>query len=120
MSDVLARICAIKRDAIARRKACAPLAEVESAIRDAPPVRDFAAAMTAKNKGGAYALIAEIKRASPSAGRIREDFNPAQLAGAYETGGAACLSVFNGGRSLLGTRFSPQGRAIGSQSANSA
>ncbi len=93
MSDVLARICAIKRDAIARRKACAPLAEVESAIRDAPPVRDFAAAMAAKNKGGAYALIAEIKRASPSAGRIREDFNPAQLAGAYETGGAACLSV---------------------------
>ena len=93
MSDVLSKICEVKRDAIARREARIAIAEVESIAKAAPPARDFAAALTTKIHGGVYALIAEIKSASPSAGLIRDDFNPAQLAGAYERGGAACLSV---------------------------
>ncbi len=93
MSDVLAKICEIKKEAVARLKARTPLDAVESAVKQAPPVRDFAAALTTKIANGDFALIAEIKKASPSAGLIRADFNPAQLAEAYERGGAACLSV---------------------------
>ena len=93
MSDVLSKICAVKRDAVALRKSQTPLAAVETAAKHALPVRNFAAALTAKVADGDFALIAEIKKASPSAGLIRADFNPAQLAQAYERGGAACLSV---------------------------
>ena len=93
MSDVLAKISAVKREAVDKRKQRLPLAQLESQLSSAPPVRAFAAALTAKVDAGEYALIAEIKKASPSAGLIRADFNPAVLATAYARAGAACLSV---------------------------
>jgi len=92
VSDVLEKICAVKREAVAKRKQAVPYAEVERQAKAAPPPRGFAAALSAKAKTG-YALIAEIKKASPSAGLIRADFDPAKLAGAYQNAGAACLSV---------------------------
>ena len=92
MAGVLARICADKRAETARRKAARPLAEVEAAARGAPPPRGFADRLAGAATRG-YGLIAEIKRASPSKGVIRADFDPAALARAYESGGAACLSV---------------------------
>lgn len=93
MSDVLKKICTVKRAAVAKRKQQTPLAEVEALAKSAAPVRGFAAALAAKADRGQYALIAEIKKASPSAGLIRPDFNPAALARAYENAGAACLSI---------------------------
>ncbi len=92
MSDVLAKICAVKREAVAKRKQAVPFADVERQAKAASPPRGFAAALSAKAKTG-YALIAEIKKASPSAGLIRGDFDPAALAQAYQNAGAACLSV---------------------------
>ena len=92
MADVLAEICARKREHVARRKAACP----EAALRPlaaAGPVRPFAAALRQRLAQGRYGLIAEIKKASPSRGLIRADFDPASLARAYEAGGAACLSV---------------------------
>ncbi len=93
MADVLARICADKRDHVAARKAARPLADLEARARAAPPVRGFAAALTRSVQHGRPALIAEIKKASPSKGLIREDFDPPALARAYAAGGASCLSV---------------------------
>src|SRR5213595_4218408 len=93
MSDVLAKICAEKRAHVARRKAARPEAALRTDLAAAPPLRSFAAALEARVTEGRYGLIAEIKKASPSKGLIRADFDPPSLARAYEAGGATCLSV---------------------------
>ena len=93
MSDVLDRICAEKRTHIARAKAARPEAMLLGELAEAPPVRGFAAALENHLAQGRYGLIAEIKKASPSAGLIRPDFDPAALARGYQAGGASCLSV---------------------------
>lgn len=93
MSDVLARICALKRAELARRQERRPLAELERGLADAPPLRGFADALARTAASDRLALIAEIKRASPSRGLIRADFDPATLARLYAHAGATCLSV---------------------------
>ena len=93
MSDILNKICDDKRAHIAERKAAVPPSEIEARAAAAPAIRGFADRLSAAAAGGAYGLIAEIKKASPSKGLIREDFDPQVLARAYKAGGAACLSV---------------------------
>ena len=93
MSDILKRILDVKREEVKAAQASTPQGEIAAAARDAAPPRDFVAAMRAKIAAGRAAVIAEIKKASPSKGVIREDFDPASIAPSYERHGAACLSV---------------------------
>ncbi len=93
MSDILARICDDKRRQVAERKARQPLSALRDVAEKAPSPRGFAARLASAAEAGRYALIAEIKRASPSRGPIRAEFDPVAVARAYAEGGAACLSV---------------------------
>ncbi|MDP2030130.1 MAG: indole-3-glycerol phosphate synthase TrpC [Thiobacillus sp.] len=93
MSDILEKILATKRVEIAAGLAAVPLAEMQARALAAPPPRDFVGALRAKLAAGQPAVIAEIKKASPSKGVIRPDFKPAEIAASYAAGGAACLSV---------------------------
>ena len=91
--DILNRILATKRGEVAAVRAVVPDAQMETRARSAPASRDFVGAMRAKVAVGAPAVIAEIKKASPSKGLLRADFDPPAIARSYEAGGAACLSV---------------------------
>ena len=93
MSTILDTILARKRDEVAARRERVSLFELKARAASAPPLRGFADAVAAKIAGGDAAVIAEVKKASPSKGVIRADFDPAAIARSYEAGGAACLSV---------------------------
>ncbi|MDR0701641.1 MAG: indole-3-glycerol phosphate synthase TrpC [Azoarcus sp.] len=93
MNDILKKICAVKVEEVAAAKALRPLAAVRREAEDQPPARDFIAALRGRIAQGQAAVIAEIKKASPSKGVIRPDFRPADIAASYAAHGAACLSV---------------------------
>jgi indole-3-glycerol phosphate synthase len=102
MTDILQTIAAYKREEVARAKSAMSQSKLEREALEAPPVRPFKSALERTIDRGEWALIAEIKKASPSKGLIRADFNPPQIAMAYEAGGASCLSVLTDTPSFQG------------------
>jgi indole-3-glycerol phosphate synthase len=112
MSDILQRIVAVKQEEVQQARRVRSLADLHSEVAQAPPARGFAAALQARVAAVQPAVIAEVKKASPSKGVLREHFVPADIARSYEAGGAACLSVLTDVQFFQGsTAYLQQARA---------